>query len=243
MLKVSDITTSGSKPCLPTRSSRAGQAPNAKRAKRSKVSDFLERRLHQGEGSSPDTRSQFTVNRPGFESLYQRDEWSKEAWAWGERPEWETCLHDFHWYFGPNSNPAKKCLTDVLPIWSVGLAASLGKRLPKQHVQREGNTCVMMIIIITIIIATIFIVTLNAIQQLPAQDTRKRRPASRTQKVCTNVSNQNKDIFENTIKKVFKDPTDACCHLFVWWIPWDMKHHTRPWLLSSNVFFGEFGDS
>ena len=43
----------------------------------------------------------------------------------------------------------------------------------------------MMIIIITIIIATIFIVTLNAIQCLPAHDTRKRRPASRTQKVCT----------------------------------------------------------
>ena len=85
MLKVSDITRPRSKPCLPTRSSRAGQAPNAKRAKWSKFSDFLERRLHQGEGSSPDTRSQFTVNRPGFESLYQRDEWSKEGWTWGEK--------------------------------------------------------------------------------------------------------------------------------------------------------------
>lgn len=42
---------------------------------------------------------------------------------------------------------SKEARTDVLPIWSVGLAASLGKRLPKQHVQREGNTCVMMIII------------------------------------------------------------------------------------------------
>ena len=50
---------------------------------------------------------------------------------------------------------------------------------------------------------------------IPAQDTRKRRPASKTQKVCTNVSNQNKNLFENTISKVFKDPTDACSHLFV----------------------------